>query len=91
MKPGMIEGTIRNRYPASLKVAIDQVMEQVDQLGITVPENVDVRLWARGDGEDPDVQLPDGWKDKLRREAARRGWESYEVEHENTQGEEENV
>ena len=87
-KPGCVQGTIRNRHPAALAVAIDQVLEVAEQFGIEVPQNMDMSLFAHGDGDDPGVELPEGWKNKLRREAARRGWESYEIE---TQQGEENV
>lgn len=80
MKDGMLDGMIVNRYPTGLRNAIDQVLEMAEQFGITVQENMDMYLHAEGDGDDPDVQLPEGWKGKLRREAARRGWECYAVE-----------
>lgn len=79
-KPGVIDGVIRTRYPTGLRNAIDQVMAMAEAFGIESRENMDMSLYADGDGDDPEVQLPEGWKEKIRREAARRGWESYSVE-----------
>lgn len=90
-KPGLIDGQIRTRYPTGLRNAVDQIMALAEQLGIEVAENMDMGLYAEGDGDDPEVRLPLGWKNKIRREAARRGWESYseenEHEHERTENE----
>ena len=81
-EPGLIDGEIRTRYPTGLKLAIDQVMSMAEELGIRCHENMDMGIFVCGfaeesDGKDPDHPLPRGWRNKLRREAARRGWESY--------------
>jgi hypothetical protein len=76
----MVDGTIRTRYPTGLRVAIDRVLEISERLGVRPWGRREICLFAEGDGTDPNVQLPEGWKERLAGEAARRGWESYEVE-----------
>jgi hypothetical protein len=76
--PEMVEGVICNRYPTGMRRAIDQVMEMAEQFGVATPPNVPMALYVDGDGED-DV-LPAGWMNKVRREAARRDWDSYPAE-----------
>jgi hypothetical protein len=73
-KPGYIDGHIGTRYPSGMTQAIDYVMDVAKRLGIEVRGTM--ALFVEGDGENPDV-LPVNWREKVREEAARRGWQSY--------------
>lgn len=75
--PEMLQGVIENRYPTGMRRAIDQVMDIAEQFGVVTPPNMKMALYVEGDGEDPDHTFPEGWQEKVRREAARRGWDSY--------------
>jgi hypothetical protein len=72
--PGCMDGSIRTRYPAALRTAIDNLMVMAERLGV---ELRNVALFADGNGDDPGITLPAGWREKIRAEAKRRGWDSY--------------
>lgn len=69
------EGRLRTRYGTpSLTEAIDLVKTDADRLGIVWKEPT---LYVEGDGEDPEVSLPEGWRDLLAAECDRLGWRQY--------------
>jgi hypothetical protein len=78
--PELVEGVINNRYPTGMRRAIDQVMAMATRFGIEPQASVGMALYVEGDGEDPHVMLPVGWRERVCKEAARRGWDSYEPE-----------
>jgi hypothetical protein len=80
--PEMVEGEIRTRYPTGLRRAIDQVMDMANQFGVVTPPGVGMALYVEGDGENPEFAFPKGWRNKVRREAERRGWDSYRAKKE---------
>jgi hypothetical protein len=84
--PEMVEGEIRTRYPTGMRRAIDQVMAMAARFGVEAQPTVGMSLFVEGDGEG-DQLLPAGWRSRVIREAARRGWESYEPEEADNQKE----
>ncbi len=76
------EGRLRTRYfvkdgdtVGGLTAAIDVVIRDAARLGIGWRDEAGgPHLYVDGDGEDPDVWLPDGWRELLAEQSARLGW-----------------
>lgn len=64
---------------SGLTTAIDVLLTDAERLGIDLMTWTDDRpfLYYRGDGEDPNFEPPQGWREALNREAGRMGWRSY--------------
>lgn len=64
---------------SGLSAAIEALLTDAERLGIDFMTWTDDRpfLYYRGDGEDPNYEPPQGWRETLNREAGRMGWRSY--------------
>lgn len=79
------EGTLHTRYyvqdgaaVGGLTAAIDAVISDAARLGIDFNcVGGSPSLYVDGDGEDEDVDLPEGWRGTLAQQAARLGWVTY--------------
>jgi hypothetical protein len=76
------EGTLRTRYyivdgerESGLPVAVDAVKADAERLGITWAPSSAPSVYMAGDGETPDIEYPDNWRDLVNAESARLGWE----------------
>lgn len=79
------QGELASRYhlpddgPVSgLTVVLDVLIADAARLGIEFRGSPHPSLYVKGDGEDPDVDLPGDWHDTLKVQAARLGWETYD-------------
>lgn len=81
LEPGVVEGDLRTRYgEATMAAAINYVLEVAEQLGVTPNRNLGpYHLYYEGDGEDLNYPPPNNWREILAREAATRGWRTYDV------------
>ncbi|ONH58345.1 hypothetical protein CcI49_23100 [Frankia sp. CcI49] len=81
------EGEIRTKYCVAstetadgLTVAIDTIKADANRLGIEFrghfPGSAPA-LYVNGDGEWPDVWLPENWRGRLAEQARRLGWRTY--------------
>ncbi|WPS85602.1 hypothetical protein SMD22_00655 (plasmid) [Brevibacillus halotolerans] len=77
-KPKTVQGTIKTRYfEETLEEAIETVLTLAAQWGIKPFPTMNMFLYYKGEGEDTDFPPPENYREMLRMEAERRGWETY--------------
>lgn len=63
----------RGGHRDALTAVTDTLTQDAERMGI---EFRDPYIYAKGDGEDPDHPMPEGWVDLLEEQAERLGWET---------------
>lgn len=73
------EGRLKTRYYVpTMAQALDLLIGDLIKLGIKLGSaDMPPMIYMQGDGEDPDVDYPDGWRELLAEQAKRVQWATY--------------
>jgi hypothetical protein len=78
---GSVYGFISNKYAEPIEDAIDTVKADAERMGIefiSISTRKASMLYYDHDGESKEFPPPDNWKQILKEQAERIGWETYE-------------
>ncbi|MFF2532304.1 hypothetical protein ACFVS2_25680 [Brevibacillus sp. NPDC058079] len=80
----MLQGTIETRYfTDTLEEAIDSIFKLTQKWSIKPFPMMNMFLFYKGDGNDSDFPPPKNYREMLRIEAEKRGWDTYKEDSSN--------
>jgi len=76
---GCMSGRVSTKYGIDICKAIDQVLELCSQIGVEFIEHADClpAVYYLQDGDSKDYPPPEGWREILKAQADRIGWNTY--------------